>query len=66
MNWHQIRGRLVQWSGVLKEAWGAAVHNERLERAGRRDRALGEIEYRHGRIRAAIARQQRHLAQHIR
>lgn len=65
MNMHQLRGRLLQWRGAIRVSWSARTGNERLERAGRRDRALGIIEHRHGLLRAAIARQQRRLAQHM-
>ena len=66
MNRRQVRGTLLQWRGAVKEWWAELTKNARLERSGQRDRKLGTIERRHGMIRAAIARQERHLAQHSR
>ena len=66
MNRHLLRGKLLQWRGVLRETWGVYTSNERLERLGQRDRALGKIEHRHGALTAALTRQRKFLSQYTR
>ena len=48
MNRDRIEGQWLRLSGLVKECWGRAAHDEALRARGRRDRWLGAMQISYG------------------
>lgn len=44
MNKDQVKGRVKEVQGTIKEAAGKLVGNEKLEQKGRTEKVLGEVQ----------------------
>jgi uncharacterized protein YjbJ (UPF0337 family) len=56
MDKHQIKGRVKEASGKIKEEVGKALGNERLHNKGTLERNMGKIESRYGDLKSDIKR----------
>ncbi len=48
MNKHQVKGRVEQAKGAVKEGTGRVVDNERLEAEGKIDKTIGKAQAEYG------------------
>ncbi len=48
MNKHQVKGRVEQAKGAVKEGTGRVVGNERLEAEGKIDKTIGKAQAEYG------------------
>ena len=54
MNKHQLKGRVTEVKGMIKEAAGKLVGNEKLEAKGKVQKVLGEAEAKLGDIKQDV------------
>jgi len=54
MNKHQVKGRVTEVKGMIKEAAGKLVGNEKLEAKGKVQKVLGEAEAKLGDIKQDV------------
>jgi uncharacterized protein YjbJ (UPF0337 family) len=48
MNWDQIQGNWLQWTGRIKEKWGKLTDDDLTRIAGKRDQLAGLLQERYG------------------
>ena len=54
VNKHQVKGRVTEAKGMIKEAAGKLVGNEKLEAKGKVQKVLGEAEAKLGDIKQDV------------
>lgn len=48
MNWDQVQGNWMQWTGKIKEKWGKLTDDDLMAVAGQRDQLAGLLQERYG------------------
>lgn len=48
MNWEQIEGQWLQFTGSVKSTWGKLTDDDLTQIAGRKDQLVGKVKERYG------------------
>jgi uncharacterized protein YjbJ (UPF0337 family) len=48
VNWDQVKGNWMQWTGRIKEQWGKLTDDDLTAVAGQRDQLAGLLQERYG------------------
>ena len=57
MNWEQVQGKWMQYSGKVKEKWGRLTDDDLQQIGGRREQLVGRIQERYGIAKEAAEKQ---------